>query len=89
MGDKDEKTMLRMEIALILVMVFVGVIYFSAGWRHTLLHTTFSVLLIAMLVHLSVDAVTVNTVNHLDAVPQKCIWQWQNWEYSFCRYIMQ
>ncbi|MGM9538656.1 MAG: sensor histidine kinase [Candidatus Onthomonas sp.] len=61
--------MLRMEIALFLVLAFVAYVYFSAGWKHSLLHKTFSVLLIAMLVHLSFDAATIYTVNHLDSVP--------------------
>lgn len=61
--------MIRMEIALTLVLAFVAYIYFSAGQQHTLLHKTFSVLLITMLIHLPLDAVTVYTVNHLDTVP--------------------
>ena len=61
--------MLRMEISLILILTFVAYIYFSAGWKHTLLHKTFSVLLITMLVHLSFDAATICTVNHLNTVP--------------------
>ena len=44
--------MIRMEIALFLVLAFVAYIYFSAGRKHTLLHQTFSVLLVVMLVHL-------------------------------------
>ena len=48
--------MLRMEIALFLILAFVAYIYFSAGWKCTLLHRTFSVLLIVMLVHLLFDA---------------------------------
>ena len=61
--------MIRMEIALTLVLAFVAYIYFSAGRKHTLLHKTFSVLLITMLIHLPLDAATVYTVNHLDTVP--------------------
>ena len=61
--------MLRMEIALFLILAFVAYIYFSAGWKCTLLHRTFSVLLIVMLVHLLFDAATIYTVNHLDTVP--------------------
>ena len=61
--------MLRMEIALFLILAFVAYIYFSAGWKRTLLHRTFSVLLIVMLVHLLFDAATIYTVNHLDTVP--------------------
>ncbi|MGN0294375.1 MAG: sensor histidine kinase [Lachnospiraceae bacterium] len=61
--------MLRMEIALFLVLAFVAYVYFSAGRKHTMLHQTFSVLLIVMLVHLVFDAATIYTVNHLDTVP--------------------
>lgn len=60
--------MIRMEIALILVLAFVAYIYFSAGRRHTLLHRTFSVLLVTALVHLVFDALTVYTVARLDSV---------------------
>lgn len=60
--------MIRMEIALFLILAFVAFVYFSAGRKHTLLHKTFSELLIVMLIHLVFDAVTVYTVNHLDTV---------------------
>ena len=62
--------MLRMEIALIFVLGFIAYIYFSAGRKHSLLHKTFSVLLISTLIHLVFDAITVYTVNHLDTVPR-------------------
>lgn len=62
--------MIRMEIALFLVLTFVAFVYFSAGQKHSRLHQTFSILLIAVLVHLVFDAVTVYTVNHLDTVPR-------------------
>lgn len=62
--------MLRMEIALFLVLAFVAYIYFSAERKHTLLHRTFSVLLIVVLIHLCFDGVTIYTVNHLDTVPR-------------------
>ena len=61
--------MLRMEIALFLVLAFVAVVYFSAGRKHSLLHRTFSVLLVVVLIHLIFDTATVYTVNHLDTVP--------------------
>ena len=61
--------MLRMEIALFLILAFVAFVYFSAGRKHTTLHKTFSLLLIAMLVHLTFDGATIYTVNHLDTVP--------------------
>ena len=62
--------MLRMEIALFLVLAFIAYIYFSAGKKHTLLHRTFSALLIVVLIHLVLDGVTVYTVHHLEAVPR-------------------
>ena len=61
--------MLRMEIALFMVLAFVAFIYFSAEKKYTLLHKTFSWLLIVMLFHLVMDGITVYTVNHLDTVP--------------------
>lgn len=62
--------MLRMEIALFLVLAFVACIYFSAGRKHTLLHRTFAVLLVTVLVHLILDGMTIYTVNMLDTVPR-------------------
>ena len=62
--------MLRMEIALILILVFVAYVYFSAGRKYTPLHRTFSILLVALIIHLVFDAATVYTVNHLDTVPR-------------------
>ena len=61
--------MLRMEIALILIMLFVAYIYFSAERKYSMLHRTFSVLLIVVIIHLCFDAITIYTVNHLDTVP--------------------
>ena len=62
--------MLRMEIALFLVIAFVTYMYFSAEKERTALHRTFSVLLVAVLVHLALDGSTVYTVNHLNTVPK-------------------
>ena len=61
--------MLRMEIALLLILMLVGYMYFSSERRHTALHQTFSLLLIVLQLNLLFDAVTVYTVNHLDTVP--------------------
>lgn len=58
--------MLRMEIALFLVLTFVAYMYFQADKERTPLHRTFAILLIAVLLHLLLDGVTVYTVNHLD-----------------------
>lgn len=69
-STKEKTAMIRMEIALILIMIFVAYMYFSAEKKYSLLHRTFSILLIAVIVHLVFDAVTVYTVNHLDTVPR-------------------
>ena len=61
--------MIRMEIALILVLAFVAFMYFTAERKYTSLHQTFSVLLVSMLIHMSFDAITIYTVNHLESVP--------------------
>ena len=61
--------MLRMEIALFLILVLVGYMYFSAERRQSALHQTFSLLHIVLQIHLLFDAATVYTVNHLDTVP--------------------
>ena len=62
--------MLRMEIALFLILAFVACVYFPAGRKSTPLHRTFSVLLVAALIHLVLDGVTVYTVHHLETVPR-------------------
>lgn len=62
--------MLRMEIALIMVLTLVAYMYFSAEKKQAALHKVFSVLLITVLVHLVLDAITVYSVNDLDSFPQ-------------------
>lgn len=62
--------MIRMEIALFLVLVFIACMYFSAERRAGMLHRTFSALLLVVPVHLIFDAVTIYTVNHLDIMPR-------------------
>ena len=62
--------MLRMEIALFMVLAFVANVYFSAGRKNTPLHRTFSALLVAALINLVLDGVTVYTVYHLEIVPR-------------------
>lgn len=61
--------MLRMEIALILIMLIVAYMYFGAQKKNSALHQTFSLLIVVVIIHLVFDAVTVYTVNHLDSVP--------------------
>ena len=62
--------MLRMEIGLFLVVAFVAYMFFSAEKDRTPLHSTFSVLLISVLLHLLLDGTTVYTVHHLETVPE-------------------
>lgn len=62
--------MVRMEVALILILAFVACMYFSAERKHSMLHKTFSILLIVVMVHLCFDTITIYTVNHLDTVPK-------------------
>ena len=61
--------MIRMEIALFLVLLFVACVYFSAGRRQTMLHKTFAAILIVVMLHLVFDALTVYTVNRLNTIP--------------------
>ena len=61
--------MIRMEIALFLVLGMVAFIYFSAEKKKSKLHRTFSVLLIAALVYMAFDGITIYTVNHLETIP--------------------
>ena len=61
--------MIRMEIACFLIIGMVAFMYFSAEKEGSELHHTFSILLIAVLIYLCFDGVTVYTVNHLDIVP--------------------
>lgn len=61
--------MVRMEIALFLVLGMVAFIFFTAERKVSRLHRTFSVFLIAVLIHLCFDGITIYTVNHLDTVP--------------------
>lgn len=61
--------MLRMEIALFLVLIFIAYFYFSAERKHTSLHRTFGAILIVAPINLIFDGVTVYTVNHLEAFP--------------------
>lgn len=61
--------MLRMEIALFLIIAMIAWFYFSSPRIHSPLHDTYSVLLIAVLLHLFFDGITVYTVANLDTVP--------------------
>ena len=61
--------MLKMDIALFLVMGFIAYMYFTAEKQHNLLHRIFSVLLVVMLVHPTLDGATVYAVCNLDKLP--------------------
>ncbi|MDD6811159.1 MAG: ATP-binding protein [Lachnospiraceae bacterium] len=61
--------MIRMEVACLLVLLFIAATYFSAKRIKTPIHTTFSALLIVGIINLILDAITVYTVNHLETVP--------------------
>ena len=81
--------MLRMEIALILVIAFIAYVYLGAERKHTLLHRTFSVLLVALLVHLAFDGITIYTVNHLNTVPallNEIVHRIFIWQEAFCHW---
>ncbi len=61
--------MLRMEIALFLILALVAYIYFFSDKEKSQLHKTFSLLLVVMLVHMTLDGATLYTVNRLELVP--------------------
>lgn len=61
--------MIKMEIALFLVISFLAGMYFSAERKKTELHMVFGILLVAVMVNLVFDGITVYTVNRLDEVP--------------------
>ena len=62
--------MLRMEIACVLILIFIAAIYFNAEREKTAIHKTFSTILIVLIIHMVLDGVTVYTVNHLDTIPK-------------------
>ena len=58
-----------MQIALLIATIYIAVLYFSAKRKNTYNHGLFSQMLLAAIVNLSFDMITVYTVNHLDTVP--------------------
>lgn len=62
--------MLRMEIACILILFFIAVIYFTASREKNKMHKIYSAILIILMIHLVFDAITVVTVAHLDTFPR-------------------
>ncbi len=62
--------MLRMEIACILILLFIAAIYFNASREKNAIHKIFSAILITLMIHLVFDAITVVTVSKLDTFPR-------------------
>lgn len=62
--------MLRMEIACILILLFIAVIYFNAVREKNAIHRIYSCILVVLMVHLVFDAITVITVARLDTFPR-------------------
>ncbi|MBE6846025.1 MAG: response regulator [Ruminococcus sp.] len=62
--------LLRMQIACIIVLAFLAVVYFTAKREKTILHKLFSLVLISLMVHLIFDCITIYTVNNMDTVPK-------------------
>ena len=60
--------MIRMEMACFMVLAFMAVMYFSARREKNKKHRIFSAMLIASMVNLLFDAVTIHTVNNRDTV---------------------
>ena len=63
--------MIRMEIACIVILAFIMVIYFAARRMRTYTHILFSILLCMTFINLIFDMVTVLTVNHVYEVSPK------------------
>lgn len=61
--------MIRMELTCFLVIAFMTVLFCSAKRKKTTMDNTFLSMLIFSLIHLTVDAITVYTVNHMDTIP--------------------
>ncbi|MBQ8165513.1 MAG: response regulator, partial [Lachnospiraceae bacterium] len=60
--------MIRMEMACFMVIAFMAVMYFSARRQKNKKHKIFSAMLVASMVNLLFDAVTIHTVNNRDSV---------------------
>lgn len=60
--------MIRMEIALFMVLLFMAFFYFSTNIKQSMLHRTFAAILVVVMVHLIFDGLTVYTVNRLSTV---------------------
>lgn len=62
--------MIRMEIALITVLIVIAIVYFSVEHQYTRPHRTFAILLITTMIHMVFDGATLYTVNHMDQVSE-------------------
>lgn len=60
--------MIRMEMACLMVIAFMAVMYFSARRQKNKKHRIFSVMLVTSMVNLLFDAITIHTVNNRDTV---------------------
>ena len=61
--------MYKTQLACAVIILFIGVLYFTSGGKKTGSSKRFSALLICSFIQLIFDATTVYTVNHLDTVP--------------------
>lgn len=61
--------MIRMEVACLLTLIFMSVVFFSVERERGQLDKLFSVLLITTMVHIVFDGITLMTVNNMDKVP--------------------
>ncbi len=62
--------MIRMEIACILIMLFIAGIYFKAAREKSAIHKIYSAILVVLPIYLVFDAITVLTVARLDTFPR-------------------
>lgn len=62
--------MLRMEIACVLILMFLAAIHFTAKREKTKIHNIYSAILLVLMVHLTFDGITVITVSKLDTFPR-------------------
>ena len=60
----------KMQIACIVFIIFIGVIYHSVHRLHTQAHKIYNLMLGCIFINLIFDIITVYTVNHLDSVPR-------------------
>lgn len=66
--------MYKLQIACLLVMLFISVLYFQVRRVKSFSHVLFSISLWVTIFNLVFDMFTVYTINHLDTVPNWCNW---------------